>query len=75
MSHPKYKNIGDPATRIVEECAELIKAVCKGVRFGWNSCHPDRPDINNKNKLDMEMLDILDSYRDLKKQIAAKSGD
>jgi len=69
MSHPKYKNVGDPAVRLIEECSELIKAVCKGKRFGWSNHHPDRPDTNNEHEMDAEMKDIIEAYDNLKTQI------
>ena len=41
MSNEKYKNIGTPEQRLIEECSELIKVVCKAQRFGWDEAHPD----------------------------------
>jgi len=70
MSHPEYKNIGDPAIHLIEECSELIKAVCKGKRFGWNNCHPAYPNIDNRQKMNDEMRDVLEAYLTLKSQIA-----
>jgi hypothetical protein len=40
MSDPKYKNIGDPITCTIEECAEVIHVLCKVRRFGWGSFNP-----------------------------------
>ena len=37
----KYKDIGNPIIRLLEECGELIKAISKAERFGWNNAHPD----------------------------------
>ena len=52
MSDPRYKHVGAPAIRLMEECAELIKAVSKGLRFGWDECHPSHPDVNNEDIVD-----------------------
>jgi len=70
MSNPKYKHIGDPAIRLIEECSELIKIVCKGRRFGWDSHYPDR-EIDNESEMDAEMKDVIEAYDDLKKRIRA----
>lgn len=65
MVDTRYKEIGDPAIRIIEECSEVIKSVAKGVRFGWFSCHPDRPTSNNLSELEAEMDDVRIAYDDL----------
>ncbi len=33
-----------PEERIIEECAELIQAVQKAKRFGWENWHPEDKD-------------------------------
>lgn len=43
MSDPKYKNVGDPITCTIEECAEVIYMLCKVRRFGWGSFNPYDP--------------------------------
>jgi len=68
MSDPEYKDIGDPADRIIEECSEVLKAVIKGKRFGWKNHHPDRPESNNLSELYREVMDLQDTLRDLLKQ-------
>ena len=65
MSDPKYKNIGDPADRIVEECGEILQAVGKGKRFGWKNYHPDRPNSNNLQELSDEINDLIQAFNDL----------
>lgn len=40
---PRYKDIGHPAARTTEECAELIQILMKAKRFGWWNHHPDDP--------------------------------
>lgn len=69
MSHPEYQNIGSPVIRLVEECSELIKAACKGERFGWNNYHPDHPETTNMQELDAEMTDVITAHYNLKKSL------
>lgn len=33
MSNPKYRHIGTPEDRIIEECGEVLQAVIKGTPF------------------------------------------
>ncbi|WP_347259002.1 hypothetical protein [Methylocaldum sp.] len=61
MSDPKYQNIGSPATRVIEECSELIKALCKADRFGWFNHHPDRPGRLNIDDVFAEMDDVVEA--------------
>lgn len=74
MSHPEYKDIGDPAIHLIEECAELVKAVCKGQRFGWDNHYPGRPDMDNVQAMDAEMADVAEAYNALKKEILSLEG-
>ena len=41
-----------------EECAEVIQAISKILRFGWGSCHPDTPEITNRIHLTEELGDL-----------------
>ena len=67
MANPKYKNVGDPAMRIIEECGEVIQATIKGIRFGWENYHPDRPGTCNFVELQNEIFDLNEAFEDLKK--------
>ena len=67
MSHPNYKHIGHPAIRLMEECAELIQAVAKAERFGRDSYHPDKPEVNNLTRVRMEFEDVMDAYNEYMK--------
>ena len=69
MSDPKYAHIGRPAIKLIEECSELIKAVCKGDRFGWEKHHPDR-DMSNLEELINEWEDVQMRYWELVQSIA-----
>lgn len=61
MADTSYCDQGTPAIKLIEECAELIQAVTKGERFGWDSCHPDS-DITNYEQLKHEYMDINRAY-------------
>lgn len=65
MSNPKYKNVGSPVTRVIEECGELIQALCKVDRFGWFNHHPDRPSSNNMDEVKAEMDDVMEACEKL----------
>lgn len=65
MSHPQYKNIGSPETRMIEECSELTQALCKATRFGWFNFHPDRPNETNLDDVRREMDDVLEAMNKL----------
>lgn len=68
MSDPKYKNIGSASIKLIEECGELIQAVCKGERFGWDNYHPDRPNSTNVQELCDEMRDVKTAFDILLKE-------
>lgn len=63
----------------LEECAEVTQAISKVFRFGFNSCHPDTPDVTNKMHLEEEvgdllcMIDLLQEYRILDEELITKA--
>jgi len=64
--HPDYKDVGKITTRTIEECSELIKALCKAERFGWFTWHPD--DVTktfNIEKTYQELLDVKETVQEL----------
>ena len=65
MSDPKYKDIGSPTTKVIEECSELIQALCKADRFGWFNFHPSRPESNNMDDVKREMDDVVEAIERL----------
>lgn len=73
MSDPKYKDIGSPTTRVIEECSELIQALCKVERFGWFNFHPDRPESNNMDEVKMEMDDVVEAIEQLQVEMRQRS--
>jgi hypothetical protein len=58
MSHPDYIDIGTPPTKMIEECSELIQALCKADRFGWSK--------ENIGRIDAEIDDVLYAIDTLK---------
>lgn len=61
MSDSKYQAIGDIEDRVVEECAEVIHAVCKVQRFGYTNFHPETKKEN--------VYQVADEIQDLKRVI------
>lgn len=43
----------------LEECAEVTQAISKVFRFGFDSSHPNVPDVTNKMHLEEEVGDLL----------------
>jgi len=41
-----------------EECAEVVQAISKIFRFGFDAHHPDQPDKTNKQRLEEELGDL-----------------
>lgn len=72
MSHPKYKHIGTPEDRIMEECGEILQALGKGKRFGWSNHHPDTPEISNLAQLSMEIDDLFEAFKNLRNSITSR---
>lgn len=47
----RYRHIGDPLDRLVEECAEVIQIAQKIKRFGRENFHPDDKKKNTKLRI------------------------
>lgn len=43
----------------LEECAEVVQAIAKCFRFGWESCHPDKEFYTNRMHLQEEIGDCI----------------
>ena len=70
MADPRYEKVGTLDVIVMEECAELMKAICKARRFGWSSTHPDRPDRTNEEDVEAEMLDVEVAIQRLRGKLA-----
>jgi hypothetical protein len=56
-----YNGIGTPIMRLIEEPAELQKALCKADRFGWFNHHPSTPERTNMDDVKAEMDDVVNA--------------
>jgi NTP pyrophosphatase (non-canonical NTP hydrolase) len=54
-----YENYGTAADKLIEECSELIKAICKARRFGPFALDPySGVEYNNLDDIKREMADV-----------------
>jgi NTP pyrophosphatase (non-canonical NTP hydrolase) len=58
---PKSANLNEVLLIIQEECAEVVQAVSKVIRFGWENHHPERTKTN-REELEEELGDLLAMY-------------
>lgn len=72
MSDPKYKNIGEPEDRVIEELSEVVKEcmclmqeLCKARRFGYFNFLPSEPDKLNIDRIKAEMDDCVEAFERL----------
>ena len=76
MSHKEYENIGDPITKLIEECSEVIHILCKIKRFGYNNFNPDdKNKTPNHRLLELEMFDLNTAYGGVLNDILYASND
>ena len=59
-----YKNVGPPEIRVMEEAAEVIQAVSKCVRFGWDGRYPETGETNPDAAV-RELRGMLEAWNDL----------
>lgn len=55
MSDPRFELIGDPLDCLIEECSELIKAIIKIKRFGWQNGWDGK---RNDEEILKEIIDV-----------------
>lgn len=73
MSEPFNKLSPAQAERLAmlaEECAEVVQIVGKILRHGYESAHPEKPDITNRTLLLFELTDLV-----AVKELMVSSGD
>jgi hypothetical protein len=78
MTHPDYEKIGTPEDKLIEECAELIKAIMKARRFGYFGSKPSDPKkTTNIDLIRAEMNDVQQRLGEYKKHLnkIARIGD
>ncbi len=66
--NPKYADIGTPDVKLTEECAELIMAIAKANRFGWDSSHP-KTGVTNIARVLSEMNDVESRIKEMREWI------
>ncbi len=63
--NPRLKHYGSPQIRLMEECSELIKAICKAERFGYMPTEYEGVKYNNLDDIKKEMADVNDAIEAL----------
>jgi NTP pyrophosphatase (non-canonical NTP hydrolase) len=53
-----YQKYGTPLIKLIEECSEIIHALCKANRFGLDDHHPETG-ITNRDQINSEIDDLL----------------
>lgn len=66
----KFKDVGNPALALAEECAEVIQVINKLYRFGgdWDEVPPGK-DVSRWAMLCSEMEDLMYQFRRLEREV------
>lgn len=69
-----FKNEGDAALALAEECAEVVQIITKLKRFGgnWNEIPPGK-DQSRLQMLESEMSDLMHQWNRLQLELYAMS--
>ena len=60
-----FEAFGMPEDKVIEECSEVIKSICKAKRFGWKNYHPSRPETCNAQEILNEVDDLRRAINEL----------
>jgi NTP pyrophosphatase (non-canonical NTP hydrolase) len=71
--NPKYKDIGKPRDKLVEEIGEVLQALSKAERFGYFNCNPEP--INNIQTNQTNLEHLVDELGDLEIAIQGLRAD
>jgi NTP pyrophosphatase (non-canonical NTP hydrolase) len=55
--HPEFIKYGTPLIKLIEECSEVIKALCKADRFGLDDHNPVTKETN-RDAINSEIADV-----------------
>ena len=63
-------------TKVISECAELIQAIYKAERHGWNNWHPNaKSGVYNVDDVMHEIADVEKAISELKDFITKRCGN
>jgi len=73
--NPQFIKYGTPSIKLIEECSEVIHALCKADRFGLDDHHPEK-NITNRDSINSEINDLqiaIKNFQEWEKSIPVGS--
>jgi len=55
--NPQFIKYGTPLIKLIEECSEVIQALCKADRFGLDDHNPTTK-VTNRDAINSEIADV-----------------